>query len=87
MENKDIIFQILDMTPFNFESENGLKKFTIRLFGMTDNKKTIHVEVTRFTPYFYVEIPDNWSDDHVAALMRTVKSKVANAFKENPVRV
>lgn len=83
----DVIFQILDWSFFHRELVDGMKKFTIRLFGMTLEKKTIYVEVTHFTPYFYVEIPDNWSDTHVNALMGVVKNKVAQAFRENPVRV
>jgi DNA polymerase elongation subunit (family B) len=85
-KNLDIIFQILDWSYYHKETEDGRKKFTVRLFGMTDEKQTIHVEVTHFTPYFYVELPDNWSEAHLAALMNVVKNKVPPTYMENFVR-
>lgn len=84
-DNKDIIFQLLDWSYYHKETNDGRKKFAVRLFGMTEDKKTIYIDVTHFTPYFFVEIPDGWTDLHVGALMNVVKSKVSQQFRENPV--
>lgn len=83
---KEIQFQVLDWSPFHKETFDGRKKFTIRLFGMTDEKKRINVEVTNFTPYFYVEIPDRWTEVHVAALLNAVRNKIPATYRENPVK-
>jgi DNA polymerase elongation subunit (family B) len=85
--NEDIQFQVLDWTSYHKEDEDGDKKFTVRLFGMTDNKKSIYVEVTNYTPYFYVEIPDNWSEMHVSLLIEAVRNKIPKNFQENYIKI
>ena len=84
-DKKDLIFQLLDWSYYHKETDDGSKKFAIRLFGMTEEKKTIYIDITHFTPYFFVEIPDGWTNLHVGALMNVVKSKVSKQFRENPV--
>jgi DNA polymerase elongation subunit (family B) len=76
--NNDIIFQILDWTWYHEEDEisDELKqKYVIRLFGRTQDKKTIYVKVNNFTPFFYIEIPNNWRDYMTSILMEEVKKK------------
>ena len=42
---EDLIFQALDWSTFHRESDCGVKKYTIRLFGRTDKNQTIYVEI------------------------------------------
>src|SRR5437868_1954013 len=75
--NENIVFQISDWNTFHEESEDGKKKFyTIRLFGRAKDKRTITVFVNKFTPYFYVKIPDHWRVNMIEALMLYVKNKI-----------
>lgn len=77
MEHKnDIIFQILDWNYFHVENVEGDKKYVIRLFGRTQEQQTIYVEVTDFNPYFFVELPENWSKRQIDKLIDLVKRRV-----------
>lgn len=46
------------------------QEYIINLFGKTSDNKSIHIEVENFSPYFYVELPNN-------------KKKTFNDFKVN----
>lgn len=82
----DITFQILDWASANKDVGDNVEKYIVRLFGMTTDKKTIYVEVTNFTPYFYVEIPDNWTKIHVGSLITAIKEKLyPKSFRERKV--
>jgi DNA polymerase elongation subunit (family B) len=84
---KDLIFQIIDWSTFHKETDDERLKFTIRLFGMTEDKKTIYVEVNKFTPYFYVEVPDDWNQTHADELYNFIKWKVYKKYRDNNVKV
>ena len=34
--------------------------YQIHLFGRTSDRKSVHINVSNFKPYFYVEIPNHW---------------------------
>jgi len=74
--NNDVLFQILDWNPYHEDDDNGQKIYAIRLFGMTKDDRTICVNVKKYTPYFYVKIPENWRASMVDSLMTYVKKKV-----------
>ena len=38
------------------------RDFTVRLFGVTEEGHTVTCYVNGFRPYFYIMIPDEWSD-------------------------
>jgi len=58
-------FQILnwiayeDTTGININTDFG--KYTINIFGKTEDGKSISARVTKYYPYFYIEIPSYWS--------------------------
>lgn len=85
-QNSTMILQVLDWTTTHIESDDGTKYFIIRLFGMTENNKTICVEVTRFMPYFYIEIPEYWTKHEVTILLSSVKQKLLPEFRDNYVK-
>ena len=37
------------------------REYKIYLFGRTADNQTVSVQVNKFTPYFYVEIPGEWN--------------------------
>jgi DNA polymerase elongation subunit (family B) len=74
---KDIKFQILDWRNLDCDdNDKGIDKFTIRLFGRTEENKTIYVKVNNFTPYFYIEIPNKWDSREVDILLSSIKYKI-----------
>lgn len=72
--NNDVIFQILD---WNYYHENEYdpedKKYAIRLFGKTNDNKSIYVKVTDFTPYFYIELDRKWGDIAIDSIIEFAK--------------
>jgi DNA polymerase elongation subunit (family B) len=70
-------FQILEWNEFNIEdiicneNENGeeqeptiLNKYGLRLFGRTDDDKSICCIVTDYTPYFYVKLENGLANNY-----------------------
>ena len=76
LSNKALQFQIIDIDHFHEEDSEGGKTFKIRLFGKTVNNKSVYVQVGGFTPYFFVQIDNNWRHSHITKIMEYVKSKV-----------
>ncbi|AYV81261.1 MAG: DNA polymerase family B elongation subunit [Harvfovirus sp.] len=64
-------FQILDWRSYHEENS-----FMMRLYGQTRDNKTVHVQVKKFTPYFYVEISKSWRQSQVDALIAAVRLRV-----------
>lgn len=87
MNENNYEFQILDWSSYHKEvGDNSVKKFTIRLFGKTVDNKSIYVEVEKYKPYFYIEVPDNWTNLNVESLLGYVRSKMSEEFKHNTVK-
>lgn len=55
-------------------------EYKIRLFGRTNENKSIHVEVNGYTPFFYVEIPKNWTQIKAMSLVNYIKSKINKEY-------
>lgn len=74
-------FQILDWNSYHEMDEDEEDRYVIQLFGRTEDDKDVCLKVTDFTPYFYVEVPSNWTsrqaDLFVTALRRAV-SRISN---------
>jgi len=88
---KSMIFQIIDWGQFHegveeetsdeLEEELGnqeLLEYKIRLFGRTDEGKSIYVNIDNFTPYFYIEIPSDWNKTKAYSLINYIKKKINN---------
>lgn len=77
--SNDMIFQVSDWDYYHENVEYGdeiIKKYVIRIYGTTKDDKKVFVKVKEYTPYFYVEIPKNWSKQKVTLLIQTVKNEV-----------
>jgi DNA polymerase elongation subunit (family B) len=94
MNNSDLIFQILDWNWYHEgdapteenKDDDYDKKYVIRLFGRTLDNRTIYVKVNKFTPYFYIELPNNWRNSSNLLLMNEVKKRVFPKFNVNGLR-
>jgi DNA polymerase elongation subunit (family B) len=65
-----IIFNVL---YWHENDENN--KYIIRMFGKTDDGKSVSAKVTGFIPYFYVEIPNYWDEKKIDQFVRKVKAE------------
>jgi DNA polymerase elongation subunit (family B) len=72
---EDLIFQILDIDYYHRE-ESESEKFTIMLFGKTQDNKSVFVNVDNFNPYFYVEIDNAWKPNTINKIINDIKAKV-----------
>ena len=82
----DIIFQIIDWSNFQIEEdtdEDTIKKYKLRIFGRTKKNKTVYVQVDNYTPFFYVEIPNNWRKYQIDKLVEEVGNRVYPRELEN----
>jgi len=77
MNFDDVIFQILDWNWYHEEdsTDDSTQKYVIRLFGRTQDNQTIYVKVNNYTPFFYIEVPNNWRDFMTKILLDEVKKK------------
>ena len=71
-----IKFQVLDWDEYHSEGANGDMEYRIRLFGRTDDDKTIYCDVRDFTPYFYVKVKNNWTQAHLNIFIKELKKRV-----------
>jgi len=61
----------------NNESEQ-IDNYKIRLYGRTQDNKSIVVNVNNYTPFFYVKIQKDWTDTKIRTLINHIKSKISN---------
>ena len=88
---RSIKFQIIDWNQYhecdedneesseeNIKNENINLKYKIRLFGRTENNKSIYVNIINYTPFFYIKIPNEWTLTKIITLINYLKSKITN---------
>ena len=62
-------------------SRSGLsKEFRVQMFGLDEQGTTYSVDVTGFTPYFYVCVPDDWHVSCKESLVRTLEQKIDSEY-------
>lgn len=80
MAGASLIFNVLDWyegDEFEDDSRYGKKagkKYTIRMFGRTEDDKSVAVKVENFTPFFFVEVPESWTSKVADKFVATVVS-------------
>ena len=75
MSDESLQFQIIDIDDFHEEDDEGEKSFKIRLFGKTNKNKSVYIQVDGFTPYFYVQVDNNWRHSHISKIIDHIKEK------------
>jgi DNA polymerase elongation subunit (family B) len=71
-----IKFQILDWSHLNKENSSGEKEFVIRLFGRTEDEKTIYCETTNFRPYFFIKMDSTWRKTDASTIINELKERI-----------
>ena len=60
----DLQFQIIGSSAKDVFT-GGIGHFQITLFGVTAEGYSVSLAVTGFKPFFFVEIPDSWSQTDI----------------------
>ena len=69
-------FQVLDWDEYHSENVSGEMEYRVRIFGRTDDDKTICCDVRDFTPYFYFKVSPKWNISHLQSFIKILKQRV-----------
>jgi len=61
---------------------DGINSYVIRMFGRMQNGESISVKVIDFQPFFYIKIPETWSEIDVGTVFKHLKS-IGGRHKDN----
>jgi len=96
----DFIFQALEWVSEDIEEEDedydeedeykkNDGKYTVRVYGMTEQSESVSVKIVNFTPYFYVRVPyevqEKFTKKHLSHLVYEMQEKVIKRFKDSLV--
>lgn len=51
------------------------KRYLIRAFGVTADSKSVCLSIQDYTPFFYIKVPDYFTDSHKASLLEYIESR------------
>jgi DNA polymerase elongation subunit (family B) len=69
------------------ESTNGdSKQFIIQMFGITEKRETVYVEITDFKPYFFCLVPRNYTKSDRLAFLEHLKQTVGPYYANSIVQ-
>lgn len=77
-------FQIGDWNSYHEIDDDNEEKYVIQLFGRTEDDKDVCLKINGFTPFFYVEVPINWTTKQADKFVEILKNKVAWSTSNNP---
>lgn len=87
-----IVFQAIEWIESNEKKETDEEedhysppKYTMRIFGVTDNGLSVCVTVDEFTPFFYIKVPNKFEKRHIKKLINTLKSKIEFQYRKSIV--
>lgn len=89
---KDVKFMITDWTSYNAnhsefpysDHKDNLRRYLVKLFGVTKDGKSVAVTVKNYEPYFYVKLPDNLKN--LSILEKALKDAGGNISKVTKVQ-
>ena len=67
-------FRLLAFDAVDAEFENG-KQFTVQVFAINERGQTASINVTGFTPFFYVKLTDDWGAGDTAVFKEELTAK------------
>lgn len=75
IESEYLEFQAVDWTSYHRELGDE-EKFTIRVYGKTNEAESVYVRIDGYTPYFYVEIPRGWNKSTISLFVSEIGRRV-----------
>ena len=78
-------FQVLNTTYDTWNDEKGEdnKKFLVKMFGMDEKGKTYCIYTKGFEPFFYILVPDRWTQREVLDFKQWVKDEVGKVYENS----
>ncbi|HEY9702810.1 MAG TPA: DNA polymerase domain-containing protein [Allocoleopsis sp.] len=85
---ESLIFQSLDWTDSNeilydlesdTDTETDIRRYIIKVFGVSKNGNSVCLLIENFTPFFYIKVPDTWSSITVKSFLDKISN---NKFKQ-----
>ena len=80
-----LIFQILDwyVSDIDVDSDDSedeknktIKRYLIKIFGRTNEGKSISINVLDYTPYFYIKLPENTNPSSQITILREIRDLI-----------
>ena len=88
----NIIFNVTDWNDLEVTNEDeddsgsdnqeATNDYVIEAYGRTKNDESVYLKILDYTPFFYVEIPREWTISHTDKFIKYVKNKVYYKFKD-----
>ena len=76
--SEDISDEIDELEKDFNSKQDKIEKYKIRIYGRTQEGKSIFVNVNDYTPFFYIKIPIEWTNSKILSLIGYIKSKITN---------
>ena len=68
----EIQFQIIDILSDDIPNDKNDNSFIITLYGINQHNERIVCHVTRFLPYFFIKIPNDWEQPTGVKLIKDI---------------
>ena len=68
----EIQFQIIDILSDDIPNDKNDNTFIITLYGINQNNERIVCHVTKFLPYFFIKIPNDWEQPIGVKLIKDI---------------
>ena len=63
-------------------SEKISKVYMMYMYGVSDKGNNACIKVTGFEPFFWIELPDNWTDSWTSPLLYELRDKLPRRMKD-----
>ena len=67
-----VSFQIVDIISDDISDDKGNKLFLITIYGIDNNNNRIVCHVKKYSPYFYIKIPNGWDSSEYQCLLKDI---------------
>ena len=66
---------------------NKQMKYIINMYGVDSNSQSIYVKIHDFKPYFYIEVPETWTNSYINEFKKFINHKYTDdALKFNKIK-
>ena len=67
-----VSFQIVDIISDDILDDKGNKSFLITIYGIDDKNNRIVCHVKKYTPYFYIKVPNGWDGSDCQKFLKDI---------------
>ena len=66
-------------------THDNRNKLIVRAFGVTEKSESIVINITNFNPFFYIKVPEYFTDSYIPLILDHLKSKLPRNLKNGIV--